>query len=45
MNLGYFFHWNSNKYLYFVFCLASTLLLAVVFRKATNYFDSKFLTK
>jgi hypothetical protein len=45
MNLGYYFHWNSNKYLYFVFCLASTLLLAVVFRKATNYFDSKFLTK
>jgi hypothetical protein len=45
MNLGYYFHWNSNKYLYFVFCLVSTLLLAVVFRKATNYFDSKFLTK
>ena len=44
MNLGAYFHWNeSNIYAYFIFCFVSTLLLAFVFHKVTNYFDSKFL--
>ncbi len=43
MNFGQFMHWNEqNIYLYFVFCFAVTLILAVFFHKATEWIDSKF---
>ncbi len=42
MNLGKYLHWNeSNVYLYFMFCFLTTLLLAVIFKKATSRIDSK----
>lgn len=42
MNFGKFLHWNeSNVYLYFMFCFLTTLLLAVIFKKATSRIDSK----
>lgn len=41
MEFGQFFHWNeSHVYLYFLFCLAATLLLSVAFGKATRLVDS-----
>ena len=40
MEFGKFFHWNENRVcLYFLFCLAATLLLAVAFGKATRFVD------
>lgn len=42
MNFGKYLHWNEqNIYLYFLFCLAVTLLLAVAFNKVTAWLDSK----
>lgn len=42
MEFGKHFHWNeSNLYLYFLFCLISTLLLATAFSKTTRALDSK----
>lgn len=42
MEFGKFFHWNeSHFFLYFLFCLASTLLLAAAFGKATRFVDSR----
>ena len=42
MNFGQFMHWNEqNIYLYFVFCFAVTLILAIAFHKATEWIDSK----
>lgn len=43
MEFGKFFHWNEGLiYLYFLFCLATTLVLAVAFDKATRLVDSQF---
>jgi len=42
MNFGKYLHWNEqNIYLYFLFCFAVTLLLAVAFNKVTAWLDSK----
>lgn len=42
MNFGKSLHWNEqNIYLYFLFCLVVTLLLAVAFNKVTAWLDSK----
>lgn len=42
MEFGKFFHWNeTHVYLYFLFCLSVTPLLAVIFGKATRLVDSK----
>ena len=41
MNFGKYLHWNEqNVYLYFAFCLLSTLLIAILFHKLTNKLDS-----
>lgn len=46
MNFGKHLHWNEqNIYLYFLFCLAVTLLLAIAFNKATSWLDSKLFKK
>lgn len=43
MEFGKFCHWNEGHvYLYFLFCLATTLALAVAFGKAARFVDSKF---
>ena len=43
MEFGKYFHWNESRiYLYFLFCLGSTLALAVAFGKVTRFVDSKF---
>ena len=43
MEFGKFFHWNEgNVYLYFLFCLSTTLALTVTFDKATKFLDSKY---
>ena len=44
MNLFSFLHLNEyNKYLFFVLCFASTLVLASLFSRWNNYLDSFFL--
>ena len=41
MNFGKYLHWNEqNVYIYFAFCLLSTLLIAILFHKLTNKLDS-----
>ena len=43
MEFGKILGWNdSHVHLYFLFCLATTLLLAVLFGKATRFVDSKW---
>lgn len=42
MNFGKFMQWNEqNIYFYFTFCFLTTVLLAVIFHKFTNWLDSK----
>lgn len=42
MNLGKHLHWNeSNVYLYFMFCFATTLLFAFFFKRITKPIDLK----
>ena len=42
MNFGKYFHWNEqNPYLYFIFCFATTILIAIIFHKTTKLIDSK----
>lgn len=42
MNLGKYLHWNeSNRYLYFVLCFITTLLLAFIFKKVSSRIGSK----
>lgn len=35
----------ENKYIYFIVCILVTLMLAIVFRKFTNWFDMKIVRK
>lgn len=44
MNLGKYLHWDElNEHFYFVFCFIVTLLLAIAFKRVTDFIDSKVL--